>query len=294
VQHQGQGASAGSRLPVPRTADGRNGLAVLISQPHRALVAVDFDGTLAPIVEDPAAARATPAATAALVRLADLAGTVAIITGRPAADAASFAGVADVPGIIVLGHYGMQRWERGRLSSPAVPPGMSTARSELPAVLSAAAAGQGTFIEDKGEALAVHTRRAAQPQAELDRLRAPLAGLAERTGLALEPGRFVLELRPHGADKGNAIADLAAARAPAAILFCGDDLGDKAAFAAVRHLRENGTPGLLVCSWSAEVPELAADADVVVDGPDGIAELLADLADAFAGQASGGPPDPVS
>jgi len=160
---------------------------------------------------------------------------------------------------------------------------MLTARAELPRVLSAAAADQGTLIEDKGEAVAVHTRRALQPQAELDRLRAPLAGLADRTGLTLEPGRFVLELRPAGADKGRAITDLAAARAPAAILFCGDDLGDKAAFAAVRQLREQGTPGLLVCSWSAEVPELAVDADLVVDGPGGIAELLADLADAFAG-----------
>jgi len=283
VPHPGQGTPAADRLPVPRTADGRNGLAALISDPRRALVAVDFDGTLAPIVDDPAAARATPAATAALARLARLAGTVAIITGRPAADAASFAGLTDVPGVIVLGHYGMQRWERGELSTPAVPQGMSTARAELPAVLSAAAAAQGTFVEDKGEALAVHTRRAAEPQAELDRLRLPLAQLAERAGLALEPGRFVLELRPPGADKGRAITDLAAERAPRAILFSGDDLGDRPAFAAVRQLREEGTPGLLVCSGSAEVPELAAEADLVVDGPDGIAALLAELADAFAG-----------
>jgi trehalose 6-phosphate phosphatase len=283
VPHPGLSEQPADGLPVPRTDDGRNGLAALISQPHRALVAVDFDGTLAPIVDDPAAARATPAATAALGRLARLAGTVAIVTGRPAADAASFAGVADVPGVIVLGHYGMQRWERGELSTPAAPPGMSTARAELPAVLSAAAAAQGTYVEDKGEALAVHTRRAAEPQAELDRIRLPLAQLAERTGLTLEPGRFVLELRPPGADKGHAIRDLAAQRAPGAIVFCGDDLGDRAAFAAVRQLREEGTPGLLVCSGSAEVPELAAEADLVVNGPDGIAGLLAGLADAFAG-----------
>ncbi|HUA40402.1 MAG TPA: trehalose-phosphatase [Streptosporangiaceae bacterium] len=283
MRHQGQEQPPAGHLPAPRTAEGRTGLAALISQPQRALVAVDFDGTLAPIVEDPAAARATPAATAALSRLALLAGTVAIITGRPAADAASFAGVTDVPGIIVLGHYGMQRWERGTLSSPAAPPGLSTARADLPGVLSAAAAARGTFVEDKGEALAVHTRRAAQPQAELERLRAPLAGLAQRTGLALEPGRFVLELRPPGADKGRAIADLAAERGPGAILFCGDDLGDRAAFAAVRQLRSEGTPGLLVCSGSAEVPELAAEADLVVDGPAGIAGLLAGLADALAG-----------
>jgi trehalose 6-phosphate phosphatase len=283
VPHPGHGTSAANRLPEPRTADGRNGLAALILDPRSALVAVDFDGTLAPIVEDPAAARATPAATAALARLARLAGTVAIVTGRPAADAASFAGVTDVPGIIVLGHYGMQRWERGELSTPAAPQGMSTARADLPAVLSAAGAAQGTYVEDKGEALAVHTRRAAEPQAELDRLRLPLAQLAERTGLALEPGRFVLELRPPGADKGGAITELAAERMPRAILFCGDDLGDRAAFAAVRQLRDEGTPGLLVCSGSAEVPELAAEADLVVDGPDGIAALLAELADAFAG-----------
>jgi len=283
VPHPGQSTPPADRLPVPRTADGRNGLAALILDPRRALVAVDFDGTLAPIVDDPAAARATPAATAALARLARLAGTVAIVTGRPAADAASFAGVSDIPGVIVLGHYGMQRWERGELSTPAVPRGVSTARAELPAVLSAAAAAQGTYVEDKGEALAVHTRRAAEPEAELDRLRLPLAQLAERAGLALEPGRLVLELRPPGADKGRAITDLAAERAPRAIVFCGDDLGDRAAFAAVRQLRGEGTPGLLVCSGSAEVPELAAEADLVVDGPDGIAELLAELADAFAG-----------
>jgi len=74
-------------LPEPRTAAGRAGLAALIAAPGRALIALDFDGTLAPIVDDPAAARATSATATALHRLAGLAGTVAIITGRPAADA---------------------------------------------------------------------------------------------------------------------------------------------------------------------------------------------------------------
>jgi trehalose 6-phosphate phosphatase len=274
-------------LPVPLTAEGRAGLAALTAEPRRSLIAVDFDGTLAPIVKDPAAARAAPAATAALARLAGLAGTVAIITGRPAAEAASFAGVAAVPGVIVLGHYGMQRWERGQLSSPEPPPGLAAARTELAAVLTAAGASEGTFVEDKGDALAVHTRRTAEPKAELDRLRAPLAGLAGRTGLALEPGRLVLELRPPGFDKGGAIRDLAAERRPSAILFCGDDLGDRPAFAAVRELRSLGTPGLVVCSGSAEVPDLAAEADLVVDGPDGVAALLAGLAGAFADSANG-------
>jgi trehalose 6-phosphate phosphatase len=274
-------------LPQPRTAAGRAGLAALIAAPERALIALDFDGTLAPIVDDPAAARATSATVTALHRLAGLAGTVAIITGRPAADAAAFAGVADLPEVIVLGHYGMQRRERGRLSSPAAPPGLAVARAELPAVLAAAGANAGTWIEDKGEAVAVHTRRAAEPQAELDRLRSPLTDLAARTGLALEPGRLVLELRPPGADKGEALRELAEARSPAAILYCGDDLGDRPAFRAVRDLRAAGTPGLLVASGSAETPRaIVDDADLVVSGPSGIAELLAGLAAVFAGPAA--------
>src|SRR5215472_15494838 len=116
-------------LPQPQTADGRAGLAALLAAPDRALVALDFDGTLAPIVEDPASARATADAAVAVRRLAGLAGVVAIVTGRPAADAARFAGVADRQDVTVLGHYGRQRWERGRLSCSALPPGLAVARA---------------------------------------------------------------------------------------------------------------------------------------------------------------------
>jgi len=283
VTTRGDGRAAWAGLPQPQTEEGSAGLAALLATPTRALIALDFDGTLAPIVEDPTAARATADAVRAVRQLAGLAGKVAIITGRPAADAARFAGVADVPGVTVLGHYGRQRWERGRLSGPALPPGLAVARADLPAVLASAAADPGTWIEDKGEAVAVHTRRAAQPLAELDRLREPLAELADRTGLALEPGRLVLELRPPGADKGGALRELVAELSPAAVLFSGDDLGDRAAFEFVRQLRAEGTPGLLVASGSAETPdEITAAADLVVNGPAGVADLLAALGAAFA------------
>lgn len=272
-------------LPQPRTAAGRAGLAALIEQPSRSLIGLDFDGTLAPIVEDPADARADPAATAVLARLSALAGTVAIITGRPAGDAARFAGLAGAPDVIVLGHYGSERWESGTLTSPPPPPGLATARAELPGVLARAGAAAGIFVEDKGYAVAVHTRRAASPAAELDRLRAPLKELATQTGLAVEPGRFVIELRPPGSDKGRAIRDLAAQRSATAIMFCGDDRGDLPAFTAVRELRAEGIPGLTVCSGSAEVPELADEVDLVVAGPPGVVQLLGRLADAFAAAA---------
>ncbi|MBO0816490.1 MAG: trehalose-phosphatase, partial [Actinobacteria bacterium] len=85
----------------------------MTADPSHALVASDYDGTLAPIVDDPAKAVPAPGAVAALTRLAARVGTVAVITGRPAADAVSLGGLAEVPGLLVLGDYGAQRWQAG-------------------------------------------------------------------------------------------------------------------------------------------------------------------------------------
>jgi trehalose 6-phosphate phosphatase len=268
-------------LPAPRTEAGRAGLAALVRTPSRALIALDFDGTLSPIVDDPAAARAHPDAVHALRRLAPLAGTVAVITGRAARAAVELGGLDQVPGLIVLGQYGRQRWEAGTLTSPPVPPGVETVRQQLPGVLAAAGAPAGVWTEDKGDALAVHTRRAAAPQQAMDRLRGPLGDLAEQAGLAVEPGRMVIELRPPGSDKGQTLKSLASERSAAAVMYCGDDLGDVPAFRAVAELRGEGIPGLAVCSGSTEVTSLAELADLVVDGPGGVVELLDALAAAM-------------
>ncbi|HEY0937253.1 MAG TPA: trehalose-phosphatase, partial [Trebonia sp.] len=97
------------------------------------------------------------------------------------------------------------------------------------------------------------------------------------------PGRMVLELRPPGMDKGAALRKLAAERGARSVLYCGDDLGDLAAFAALRELRASGIPGCAVASQSAESPRVAEAADLVVDGPPGVVRLLAALADAVPG-----------
>ena len=270
-------------LPVPVTPEGRAGLAALLGDPAQALIALDFDGTLSPIVADPAAARAHPDAVPALRRVAASIGTLAVITGRPAASAVDLGGFAAVPDLVVLGHYGLERWAGGTLSSPPSAAGVQAARTELPGLLATTAAPDGTRIEDKGHAVAVHTRQTADPQAALDLLRDPLAALAGRHGLAVEPGRMVIELRPQGMDKGQALRTLIELRKrqPSAVMFCGDDLGDVAAFDAVRALRGEGVPGLTVFSGSAEVTELAQPADLVVDGPDGVVALLNSVADAL-------------
>ncbi|MBZ6473772.1 trehalose-phosphatase [Streptomyces griseocarneus] len=271
-------------LPEPVTAAGRDGLAALLARPERAVVALDFDGTLAAIVPDPERARAHPGAVPALARLAPRLGSVAVITGRPAGVAVrlgGFAGTAGLEHLVVLGHYGAERWDAvtGTVRAPAPHPGVAAVQAELPGVLDDSGAWHGTWIEDKGRAVAVHTRRADDPERAFEALRAPLADLAARHGLIVEPGRLVLELRPPGMDKGVALAEYVRESGAGSVLYAGDDLGDLAAFAAVEKLRAEGVPGTLVCSGSAEVTALAERADLVVDGPAGVVDLLTGLAD---------------
>ena len=95
-----------------------------------------------------------------------------------------------MPGLVVLGHYGLERWEAGVLSAPEDLAAVDEARRRLPGVLAEAGAPDGTYVEDKGAAVAVHTRRTADPQAALELLRGPLGELAEQTGLVVEPGRY--------------------------------------------------------------------------------------------------------
>ncbi|WP_409471241.1 trehalose-phosphatase [Streptomyces sp. HC307] len=270
-------------LPTPSTPAGCDGLDAILARPGKAVIALDFDGTLAPIVPDPEQARAHPDAVPALAALAPKVASVAVITGRPADVAVRYGGFAGVPGLehlVVLGHYGAERWDAvsGEVSAPAPHPGVAAVREELPGLLERVGAGQGTWVEDKGHAVAVHTRRAADPQAAFEALREPLSDLATRHGLIVEPGRMVLELRPPGMDKGVALLEHVRDLSAASVLYAGDDLGDLPAYAAIDTLRSDGTPGLLVCSGSDEVTELRERADVVVPGPEGVVDLLTALA----------------
>lgn len=252
-------------------------MAAVLGDPGGAVVGLDFDGTLAPIVADPRRAYAHPQVPAVLRRLARHLRAVVIITGRPVAEAVQLGGLDAVTGLVILGQYGLQRWEGGTTTEPPPAPGVATARDRLPGLLD----GSGAWVEDKGHALAVHTRRAPEPEATLARLEPPLRALAAETGLRLEPGRLVLELRPPDVDKGAALRTFLAEREARGVLYAGDDLGDLPAFAAVAELRKGGLPGLTVCSGSAEVTELAGRADLVVDGPDGVVSILGALADSL-------------
>ena len=270
----------------PVTPSGRLGLAALLAAPGDAVIALDFDGVLAPIVADPEQARPHPGAVAALARLAPLVGAVVVVTGRAADTVVRLGGFAHVAGLehlVVLGHYGAERWEAasGELRAPEVDPGVAAVRAELPPLLERLGAPEGTWVEDKGRSVAVHTRRTADPDGTLERLREPLGRLAAAHALTVEPGRMVVELRPPGIDKGAALTAFLSERRAGAVLYAGDDLGDLAAYAALEKLRAEGLPAVLVYSGpvTGEPPvrELADRADLVVPGPGGVVALLESL-----------------
>jgi trehalose 6-phosphate phosphatase len=249
------------------------------------VVGLDFDGTLSPVVDDPGAARLHPGAPGALLELAEAVRAVAVITGRPARQVIAM-GDLDALGdamldrgaeLFVFGQYGNERWSatEQRIRSPRPPAGLASFERELPAVLRRADAAD-AYIEQKGLAVAVHTRRLDDPAAAFERLLAPVAALAERHHLAIEPGRNVIEIRSGDMHKGHAVRTFVAEQEATGVVFGGDDLGDVEAFEAVRDLRDHGLPGLVVCSASKEQPDLVELADVVVDGPAGVVELLGD------------------
>ena len=250
-------------------------LAALRADAAGAVVALDYDGTLAPVVERPSDAVPAPGTREALAALAPRLRALALVTGRPADVVVELGGLADVAGLVVLGQYGAQRWADGELDTPAPLPAVAELRRALPPLL----APEGAALEDKGIALVVHTRPAADPAGALDRLTGPVRELATRAGLEVHLGKLVVELRPPGFDKRGALLSLCRP-VPSAVLFAGDDVGDLPAFDALDELAALGVPVLRVCSDSAEVPaSLRERADLVVDGPGGVVALLEQLLD---------------
>lgn len=257
------------------------------------VVGLDFDGTLSPIVADPDRADIHADAPDVLVDLAREVKAVAVITGRPARQALELGHlerVADAlePGkeLRVYGQYGNELWRSAdrRIVAPPPPAGLAGFRSDLPAALrrlDAAAA----HVEDKGIAVAVHTRRLPDPAAAFEGLLPALTELADRHGLVVEPGRQVVEVRAAGMHKGRAVELVVQQTDARGVVFAGDDLGDLDAFAAVERLGDHGLATLRVCAASIETGALAGRADVVVPGPDGVLEFLRRLTtDARAGR----------
>ena len=236
----------------------------LAARAPRAGIFLDLDGTLAPIVARPELARMLPGIRPTLARLALRLDVVAVISGRPSAQVRD---LVDEDGVVVVGTHGLED-ERPM-------------RAEILEEIEAAAAAVGAWVESKGAAAAVHFRALEDPAAAEAASRPPLEAIAANHDLEIVPGKRILELTPGGLPrKGGAVDRIARERALDAVLFAGDDVGDLDAFAALERLRSQGLWTCGVVAQGDGTPrEVEAAADVVVNGPRGMATLLASIAD---------------
>ncbi|THJ66666.1 trehalose-phosphatase [Arthrobacter echini] len=190
------------------------------------LVALDFDGTLAPLVELAEDARPLPASAAALRALAGLPSTTtALISGR-ALD--SLRVVADPPAeTLLIGSHGAETWT----GPDAAPLSLTDEQSELLSravrvVEHVVTAHEGTRIEFKPAGVVLHTRSAdgAVAAAAVSSTRAELESVS---GLSITDGKRVLEISVLDTDKGQGLALLRRVSGATAVLFAGDDVTDE-------------------------------------------------------------------
>jgi len=222
------------------------------------LLIFDFDGTLAPIVDDPATAQLDVQLAPILARLQSLAVHLASVSGR---DRATLTRLLPQEWLC-LGSYGAELPREIADDEPTA--GLDPAAQAR--LYSAAADVQerlrrwpGARLEVKPWGLAVHFRSAEvalEPGGQLSPdVVLELSDVAQRLGLVGAPGRKVYELRPQGAvDKGWGVRWLAERLKPAAMLYVGDDLGDVPAFEAASELAAELTV-VTVGLTSPEVPE---------------------------------------
>lgn len=193
---------------------------------ERLVVGCDFDGTLAPIVGDPSAARALPGGLSALSGLAALPRThVALISGRSRDDLITLAGTP--PGVILIGSHG---GEWGSDFGEAITVEQTHLLRRVVRTVTAIVGDEpGALIEKKPGSVAVHVRRATRPAAERI-LTEVEQGPASWDGVSTIAGKEVLELSVVHATKGRAIATLQERFAPSATTYLGDDTTDETVF----------------------------------------------------------------
>ena len=196
-------------------------------------------------------------------------GVVAIVSGRPVAYVTRYV-PADLE---VHGLYGLEAIVDGVLVHHPDAPAWRSVVDEIAADAEALGPA-GVDVEHKGLSLTLHFRR--RPDAA-DPAQVWAIGAAERTGLHLRPAKMSLELHPPlQVDKGTVVEARSAGMT--AVAYVGDDLGDLPAFAALDRLAAQGITTVKVAVRTPDAsPAVLAQADELVDGPEGAVAFLRTL-----------------
>ena len=257
-------------------------IAPLREEPDHAAILTDVDGTIAPIVADPAEA-GVPEGTRILLReLAERYALVGCLSGRRALDARRVVGLDE---LAYSGNHGFELLLPGD-SEVRPDPSLDGHEQDAPRFVKALDQTEldraGLRIEDKGAIVALHWRGAPN-EAEAESLVKEIASEAEWEGLIPHHGRKVLEIRPNVAiNKGVAVAALIPARPISRAFYGGDDRTDIDAFTALRTLNSDGELETAVCIAVASEespPEVSEAADLTVPGLEGYARVLEALAE---------------
>ena len=254
-------------------------LAPLRSDPARAAILLDIDGTLAPIVRHADDAAVPESTRAQLIAVAKRYAVVGCISGRRSATARQMVSLGS---IAYVGNHGAELLEPGGTEARDRP------RGRRPRADRARLRGRApTRPRCSACACAARTRGRSSPftgaaRPDEDAAEAAVREIAERAqadGLWIHWGRKVLELRPPvELNKGRGVRRLLEGRDLAAALYVGDDMTDLDAFAGLRELVEEGKLGAAICVGvrSDETPErLEEGADLLVDGPAGVRRAAA-------------------
>jgi trehalose 6-phosphate phosphatase len=263
-------------------------LAPLRANPERAAILLDIDGTLAPIVENAADAHVPETTRQLLIAVANTYAMVACVSGRRASEARAMVGVGTIS---YLGSHGAELLRAGWTEAVIDKSVEDWARRIHEFGREADTADtrkRRVRLEDKGAIVAFHWRGAQDEEAARTAIDA-IADRAQAAGLRTHWGRKVLEVRPPvKIDKGAGITNFLAAAAATAdagseidsALYVGDDTTDLDAFRALAELVQEGklARAVRVGVGSEDGPSaIAGEADVVVDGPEGVRELLSVL-----------------
>ena len=267
---------------MPPASSLASAIAPLIVDRSRTALLFDVDGTLAPIERDPQASSVPELTRRLLIDCQGTYGLVGCVSGRQAKEARRIVGIGSLP---YCGNHGLELLPRGANEATVNAEAeawtdrvQAAARETVPELREAS----GLRLEDKGPIVALHWR-GLEDEIAAEAVAEQIAEHAKAEGLLIHRGRSVIELRaPVTSDKSDAVHALLEGVDIENALYVGDDRTDLDAFRALRSLQHEGRLSEILCVGvrSDQTPsELLAEADLLLDGTEGVISLLSALAD---------------